>query len=131
MNSVIEKFLKYVSYDTNSNSSSEKSPSTEGQLVLAKILKEELITLGLSDVTMDEYGYVMGTLPSNTENCHKSLGLVAHMDTSQDAIGKNIKPKIIENYDGEDIALNKDVILSKKLFPELKNYIGNDLIVTD
>ncbi len=134
MYKVVEKFLKYVSYDTKSDNLSEKVPSTDGQIMLANVLKDELISLGLKDVSLDDNGYVVGTLPSNCENHNgKSLGLVAHMDTSPDAEGKNINVKIIKNYDGNNIILNeeKNSILSPKEFPELKNYIGNDLITTD
>lgn len=134
MDKVVEKFLKYVSFDTKSDASSEKSPSTDGQLVLANVLKEELISLGLKDVILDEYGYVVATLLSNVENDNgKTLGLLAHMDTSPDAEGKDVKAKIVKNYDGNDIILNGNLntVLSPKDFPDLKNYIGNDLITTD
>ena len=105
---VTERFLKYVSMDTTSDSNSETYPSTASQLELAALLKEEMISLGLTDVTMDEYGYVFGTVPSTIENYEGViLGFIAHMDTSSAASGANICPRIIEQYDGKDIVLNE------------------------
>ncbi len=131
---VTERFLKYVSMDTTSDSDSETYPSTASQLELAALLKEEMISLGLTDVTLDEYGYVFGTVPSTIENYEGTiLGFIAHMDTSSAASGANIRPRIIEQYDGKDIVLNEEhnITMQVKDFPFLPNYIGQSLIVTD
>ena len=130
---VVSTFLEYVKFDTCSDEESTSSPSTKKQLELAKFLKEQLIKLGLCDVSMSEFGYVYGTLPANTDKPITSLGFIAHMDTSPDMSGKDVKPNFVENYNGEDIILNKDlnIVLSPKDFPELKNYIGETLITTD
>lgn len=131
---VTERFLKYVSMDTTSDSNSETYPSTASQLELAALLKEEMISLGLTDVTMDEYGYVFGTVPSTIENYEGiTLGFIAHMDTSSAASGANIRPRIIEQYDGKDIVLNEEanIVMETKDFPFLANYVGQSLIVTD
>ena len=100
-----ERFLNYVALPTTSDESSENSPSTEGQLSLAKLLADELLSLGLSDARVDSFGYVYATLPKNTEGDIPSIGLIAHLDTAPDAPGKNIKAKIVE-YDGKDILLD-------------------------
>ena len=130
---VVERFLNYVSYDTKSDDSSGVTPSTKGQLVLADALVQELKSIGLQDVSVDENGYVMGTLPSNTDKELSTIGFIAHMDTSPDFSGKNVKPQIIENYDGNDIVLNKelDIVMTTKEFPELSLYKGHKLITTD
>jgi tripeptide aminopeptidase len=130
---VCEKFLKYVKVETTSNEDSETCPSTKTQLNLAKILVEELTVLGLEDISLDENGYVMATLKSNTDKKIPTIGFISHMDTSPDMSGKDVKPRIIENYDGEDITLNESlkIKLSTKEYPSLKNYKGKDLIVTD
>lgn len=127
------RFLKYVSIDTQSDENSETCPSTEKQLVLLRLLHNELIALGLSDVSMDENGYVMGTLPANNGKSGPAIGFVAHVDTSPDMPGNNIKPRIVENYDGGDILLNQELnlVLSPNDFPEMKHYKGQSLIVTD
>lgn len=133
MQKVVERFLKYVSFDTTSKEESKSVPSTSGQLVLAKELKRELTELGLKDISLDNNGYLMATLYGNTDKNIPTIGLVAHMDTSDEASGNNIKPNIVENYDGGDILLNKELnlILSPKEFPELSKYIGQDLITAD
>lgn len=133
MQKVVERFLKYVSFDTTSEEESKSVPSTSGQLVLAKELKRELMELGLKDISLDNNGYLMATLYGNTDKNIPTIGLVAHMDTSDEASGNNIKPNIVENYDGGDILLNEELnlILSPKEFPELSKYIGQDLITTD
>ena len=133
MSKVTENFLRYVSFDTKSNEESETIPSTEGQLVLAKALSEELSKMGMQQVKVSEFGYVTATLPSNIDKAVPTIGFIAHMDTSPDMSGKNVVPKIVENYDGEDILLSKEnnIILSPKDFPELKEYIGKSLITTD
>ncbi len=131
---VTERFLKYVSMDTTSDPDSETYPSTNSQLELADLLKEEMVSLGLTDVTLDEYGYVFGTVPSTIENYEGTiLGFIAHMDTSSAASGANIRPRIIKQYDGTDIVLNeeKNIVMAVKDFPFLPNYIGQSLIVTD
>lgn len=133
MSNVTEKFLKYVKYDTKSNEDSENIPSTENQLVLAKVLGDELIKMGMKDVKISQYGYVSATLPSNIDKKVPTIGFISHMDTSPDMSGTNVSPKIIENYNGEAIVLNKEknIILSPEDFPELKDYVGDDLITTD
>ena len=133
MSKVVEKFLKYVSYDTKSDEESTTVPSTVGQMILGKELVMELKEMGIQDVSIDVNGYVMATIPSNVEKAIPTIGFIAHMDTSPDMSGENIKPKFVENYDGEDIVLNEknNIVLSPKDFPELKNYIGKTLITTD
>jgi tripeptide aminopeptidase len=130
---VVEKFLKYVKFETSSKDDSTTVPSTAGQLVLAKELAKELETIGMTDVTVDENGYIMATLSSNTDKQVLVLGFIAHMDTSPEISGADVNPKFVENYDGNDIVLNeeKNIILSPKDYPELKNYIGKTLITTD
>lgn len=130
---VVERFIKYVQFDTESNTETRTTPSTPGQLVLAEELKKELINLGLSDVTLDGNGYVMATLPANIDQAIPTIGFVAHMDTSPDLTGKNVKPRIVKSYDGKDIILHKEknIVLSPVDFPELLQFEGQDLIVTD
>lgn len=133
---VIEKFLKYVKVDTQSDPDSGTSPSTMKQHDLAKILRDELIEIGASDVYYDEeHCYVYASIPSNIDDDKKryKMGFVAHMDTSDEVSGKDVKPRIIDNYEGTEIALSSDgkVVLSPNDFPELLNHIGEDLIVTD
>ena len=133
---VIEKFLKYVKVDTQSDPDSGTSPSTMKQHDLAKILRDELIGIGASDVYYDEdHCYVYASIPSNIDDGKKryKMGFVAHMDTSDEVSGKDVNPRIVDNYEGSDICLSKDgkVVLSPKDFPELLNHIGEDLIVTD
>jgi len=133
MSKVIEKFLKYVSYDTKSDEESTTVPSTNGQMTLARELVKELKEMGIKQASVDENGYVMATIPSNVEKNIPIIGFIAHMDTSPDMPGINVVPKFVENYDGEDIVLNKEnnVVLSSKDFPELKNYLGKTIITTD
>ena len=133
MPKVVEKFIKYVNLETSSKEESTTVPSTAGQLVLGKELAKELGSIGLTDVSIDENGYIMATLPSNTDKQVPVLGFIAHMDTSPEISGADVKPQFVENYDGEDIVLNeeKKIILSPKDYPELKNYIGKTLITTD
>lgn len=128
-----KRFFDYLKIDTKSDPESETCPSTEKQLNLAKVLVKELNDMGLTDVSVDENGYVMGTLKSNTDKKVPTIGLIAHMDTAPDMSGANVQPTIHNNYDGNDIVLNKEknIILSPKDFPELKNYIGQDIITTD
>lgn len=133
MSKVLNRFLNYVRIETTSDENSNTVPSTKNQLEFAKKLAEELNALGLEDVTVDDNGYVMATLPSNIKENVPTVGFIAHMDTSPDMSGKDIKPKIVENYDGKDIVLNEEnnIILSVSEFPELKNYIGETIITTD
>lgn len=133
MSSVVDKFIKYVEYDTQSAEDSNTFPSTLKQLILGKELVKELLELGLSDAAMDENGYVMATLPSNVQKDIPVIGFMAHMDTSPEITDENVKPQLIENYDGNDIILNKEknIILSTKDFPDLKKYKGDTLITTD
>ena len=126
---LIDKLLDYVSYDTQSNENSETCPSTEKQKLLGKHLYDELNKLGLKDILMDEYGYVYAYLDGNSEK--PTIGLLAHMDTSDGASGENVKPRVIEDYDGNDIKLNANVTSEVSKFPILKDYIGKTLVVTD
>lgn len=126
------RFLNYVAFNTTSDCSSQTVPSTPNQLLLAKFVEKELLELGLLEVKCDEYGYVYGFLPSNNKS-NVTIGLLAHFDTSEDASGENVKPHVIENYDGLDIILNEkyNIVLSTKEFPELSKRIGHRLITTD
>ncbi|MCY7776989.1 peptidase T [Bacillus haynesii] len=132
-NKLIERLISYAKVDTQSNENSQTTPSTPGQLTLANMLVEELKQIGMKDVTIDENGYVMATLPSNTEKEVPTIGFLAHVDTATDFTGKNVNPQVIEQYDGKDIVLNEslNVILSPKEFPELADYAGHTLITTD
>lgn len=130
---VIERFLKYVTFDTQSDESTGVIPSTPKQMVFARYLKEELEKLGLKDISLDENGYLFATLPSNVDHEVPVIGFIAHMDTSPDMSGENVKPRIVEKYDGKDIPLcaEEHIVLSPTNFPELLDHIGEDLIVTD
>ena len=130
---VVDRFLKYVGFNTQSNPENNQSPSSEGQIVFGKMLAEELLRIGLAEVEVDWNGYVMATLPSNLDREVPVVGFIAHLDTSPDCSGKNVRPRIIEAYDGEDLVLNdeKKVVLSIKRFPEILKYRGESLIVTD
>lgn len=132
-NELIERFTSYVRVDTQSDESSETCPSTEGQWTLARMLVDELKSIGMQDVTIDENAYVMATLPSNTNKDVPTIGFLAHVDTATDFTGKNVNPQIVENYDGGDIVLNQalKVFMSPKDFPNLPNYKGHTLITTD
>jgi tripeptide aminopeptidase len=132
-NEIIERFTTYVKVDTQSNENSETCPSTEGQLTLANMLVEELKSIGMQELTIDENGYVMATLPANTDKDVPTIGFLAHVDTATDFTGKNVNPQVVENYDGQQIVLNKDqnIILSPADFPELPQYEGHTLITTD
>lgn len=133
MSGVIDRFLQYVQFNTQSNEDSTSVPSTAKQMNLAQEIVEELKGFGLHDVRLSEQGYVYATLPSNTSKSIPAIGFIAHMDTSPDFTGENVKPTLIENYDGGDILLNeeKKLILSPVDFPEVKDYIGKTLITTD
>lgn len=130
---LVERFLKYVKIDTQSNFNSTTTPTTKSQLQLAKILVEDMKNIGIKDCFMDCYGVVYAKVPSNVKNKCDAIGLIGHLDTSPDMCGKGIQPKIIRNYDGKDIILNKEknIILSPTDYPSLNKHIGEDLIVTD
>lgn len=130
---VIDRFLKYVTFDTQSDENTGVTPSTAKQMVFAKYLQQELQELGLEEISLDENGYLFATLPANIDRPVPVVGFIAHMDTSPDISGENVKPRIVENYDGTDIVLcNKDnIVLSPSQFPELLDHKGEDLIVTD
>lgn len=127
-----ERFLKYVAIDTQSSEESETFPSTEKQWTLLRLLVEEMKALGLAEVSIDKYGYAMGTIPAS-EGCENApvIGFLAHVDTSPDMSGENVRPRIIENYDGGDIVLNNALTMRVADFPELKNFVGHTLIHTD
>ena len=127
-----DRFLKYVAFDTQSDENSITFPSTDKQLVLLRALKEEMIQLGLTEVVMDEHGYVMGTIPaSEGYEGAPVVGFISHVDTSPDMSGAAIKPQFVKNYDGGDIALNDTLTMTVKEFPELKFFVGHTLITTD
>lgn len=130
---LLKRFTKYVKIDTQSNEESTTCPTTPGQLELAKLLVEELKEIGLSEVTIDKNGYVMATLPANTDKTVPVIGFMAHVDTATDLTGKGVSPQLHENYDGGDIVLNQalGVVLSPAQYPNLKNYKGQTLITTD
>ena len=128
---ITERFLNYTKFDTQSQEDSDQVPSTEKQLVFANYLKKELENEGLSDVEMDDKGYIYATLKANVKGNIPTIGFISHYDTSPDCSGTNIKARIINNYDGSDILLSEGIISSPKKFPELLKHIGEDLIVTD
>ncbi|EQK41787.1 peptidase T [[Clostridium] bifermentans ATCC 638] len=129
---VLERFLKYVAFDTTADPKNSNCPSSEGQRVFAKYLVEELKGLGIEDANVDENSYVMATLKGNVEGV-PTIGFISHLDTAPDVTGKDVKPRIIENYDGKDIVLNEElnVVTSTKDYPEMKTLAGQDIIVTD
>ena len=130
---LVNRFLRYVRIDTESAEDAGVTPSTPGQMEFVKMLRTELEEMGLEDITLDEYGYLFATLPANTTRTLPTIGFIAHVDTSPDVTGKNVNPRIVENYNGTDIVLSAEdhTILSTSEFPELLRYVGNDLIVTD
>jgi peptidase T len=130
---LLERFLKYVSIHTTSDENTGLVPSTPQQMEFAKILAEELKDMGMQDVSLDKKGYLMATLPSNIDKDVPTVGFISHLDTSPDMSGKNVKPRIVENYDGNDIVLNEkeNIVLSPKQFPELTMYRGQSLVVTN
>ncbi|WP_435414911.1 peptidase T [Polaribacter aestuariivivens] len=130
---ITDRFIKYVTINTESDPDNPNFPSSENQWDLAKVLVKELTDIGMEDVTLDENCYIMTTLPSNIENKVPTIGFVAHMDTSPDFSGKNVKPQIVENYQGNDIILNeeKNIILSPDYFEDLLQYKGQTIITTD
>ncbi|SDR04000.1 peptidase T [Virgibacillus salinus] len=130
---LIERLTRYVKIDTQSDESNESTPSTPGQFELANLLVDELKTIGMTDVTVDDNAYVMATLPSNSDRKVPTIGFLAHLDTATDFTGKGVNPQVVENFDGNDLTLNKDlgVTLTAKDFPELPGYKGHTLITTD
>ena len=133
MDQIVNRFLKYVSFDTQSDEASSSTPSTEKQFRLAEYLVEELRAVGLEEVEMDAQGYVYATLPSNVEHAVPTIGFIAHIDTSPDASGTNVQPRIVQNYDGTDIVLDAEagIVTTVEKFPELLRHVGEDIIVTD
>jgi len=128
---LIERLVRYAKIDTQSDAASTSTPSTPGQWDLLHELQKELAEIGLEDITLDDYGYLFATLPANTDRNVPVIGFLAHVDTATDYTGKNVNPKRIDNYDGNDIQLNGSNIMAVDNFPELKNYIGHTLITTD
>jgi tripeptide aminopeptidase len=133
MQNIIDRFISYVTVDTESNPNSETTPSTEKQWVLANKLVEELKSIGMQDVSIDDKAYIMATLPSNVEHEVPTIGFVSHFDTSPDFSGANVKPQIIRDYDGKDIVLNaeQNIVLSPDYFKDLLQYKGQTIITTD
>ena len=130
---LVERFLRYVSFDTQSDENSGVTPSTPKQMVFAQYLKGELETLGLEEIELDEHGYLYATLPANTDKEVPTVGFIAHMDTSPDMSGENVTPRIVHEYDGSDIVLceEENIVLAPAQFPELLDHKGEDLIVTN
>ncbi len=130
---VTDRFLSYVAFDTQSDELTNMTPSTPGQMIFADYLKEQLEKMGLEEISLDNNGYLMASLPANCDTKAPVIGFIAHLDTSPDMSGKHVKPRIVKNYDGKEILLNKEenIVLSPEEFPELLNYLGQDLIVTD
>ncbi|AUS85161.1 peptidase T [Lysinibacillus capsici] len=128
---VIERLIRYAKIDTQSDFTSETTPSTQKQFDLLHVLKDELAEIGLTDITLDENGYLFASLEANTEKEVPTIGFLAHVDTATDYTGTNVKPQRVDNYDGGDIQLNENLVMSPTDFPELKNYVGQTLITTD
>ena len=130
---ITDRFLKYVSFTTTSDENTNMTPSTPGQMIFAKYLADELKSIGMKDITLDKNGYIMATLPANTDKEVPVIGFISHMDTSPDSSGKNVKPRIVENYDGGDILLNEEklIVFETEKYPEILQYKGQDIIVTD
>ena len=129
---ITDRFLKYVSFCTTSDEETNMTPSTPGQMEFAEYLKNELQTIGMQEVTLDKNGYLMATLPANVDG-KPTIGFIAHMDTSPDASGKHVQPRIVKNYNGEDILLNEEevIVLETSKYPEILRYKGQDIIVTN
>ena len=130
---MLQRFLKYVTFDTESIDDNTTVPTSEGQFVFARYLKEELEKMGLTEITLDDKGYLYATLPSNSTKEIPTIGFISHLDTSPDMSGKNVTPRVVESYAGGDIVLNKElnIALTTNDFPEVEDYKGNDLVVTD
>ena len=133
MEKLLDRFLHYVSFDTQSDELTNMTPSTPGQMIFARELEKELRQIGLTEITLDENGYLMATLPANSDKPLPTVGFIAHLDTSPDCSGRKVSPRIVEKYDGGDIVLNADdnVVLRPDEFPELLHYTGQDIVVTD
>lgn len=133
MMNVTDRFLEYVKFDTQSDELTNMTPSTPGQMKFARHLKDVVTEMGLTDITLDDNGYLMATLEANTDKRLPVVGFIAHLDTSPDMSGRHVNPHIVKSYDGSDIILNQEesIVLSPTEFPELMNYLGQDLIVTD
>lgn len=132
-NYMLERFLKYVTFDTESSDNATTVPTTEGQFVFARYLEQELKNMGLVDVVLDDKGYLYATLPANTDKEMPVVGFIAHLDTSPDMSGKDVKPRVVEGYEGGDITLDakENIVLKVADFPEVEAYKGHDIIVTD
>lgn len=130
---ITERFLKYVSFTTTSDENTNMTPSTPGQMIFANYLVDELKSIGLTEVDVDKNGYIMATLPANIQKEVPTIGFIAHMDTSPDMSGKNPKPRVVANYDGNDIVLNEEkaIVLETAKYPEILQYVGQDIVVTD
>jgi len=130
---ITDRFLKYVSFTTTSDENTNMTPSTPGQMIFARYLVEELTSIGLQDVDLDDNGYIMATLPANTDKAIPTIGFIAHMDTSPDMSGKHVKPRVVENYNGDNILLNEEqsIVLETEKYPEILQYKGQDIIVTN
>ena len=130
---IVERFIKYAKIDTQSDENNPQTPSTQKQFNLAKEVEREMIEMGLTDVSLDDNCYLMATLPSNIDKEVPTIGFIAHFDTSPDMSGENVNPRIVKNYDGKDIVLNKElnIVSSPADFPELLKFVGEDIIVTD
>ena len=128
---LIERLVRYAKIDTQSDATSSKTPTTAGQWDLLHMLQNELADIGMEDITLDDNGYLFATLPANTDRDVPVIGFLAHVDTATDYTGRNVKPQRIDNYDGKDLQLNADTVMTVNDFPELKNYIGHTLITTN
>ena len=130
---LLQRFLRYTEYCTTSDETTGLTPSTPGQMEFARSVRDELISIGMSDVSLDDNGYLMATLPGNCDAKKPVVGFIAHMDTSPDASGKHVKPRIVAGYDGNDIVLNdkENIVLRTDIYPEIKRYEGQDIVVTD
>lgn len=130
---IVDRFIKYAKIDTQSDENNSETPSTKKQFDLARVVEQEMRDMGLEDIYLDDKCYLMGTLPSNIDKKVPTIGFISHFDTSPDMSGKNVKPRIVENYDGKEIVLNEkeNIVLSPKDFPEVLDYVGEDIIVTD
>ena len=130
---ITDRFLKYVSFTTTSDENTNMTPSTPGQMIFANYLVEELKSIGLKEVELDRNGYIMATLPANTDKTVPTIGFIAHMDTSPDMSGRNVKARVLANYDGENIVLNqeKQIIFETDKYPEILQYKGQDIVITD
>ena len=128
---LIERLIRYAKIDTQSDFNSTECPTTPGQWDLLHVLQRELTDIGMEEITLDKNGYLFATLPANTERDVPVIGFLAHVDTATDYTGKNVKPQVIDDYDGKDVLLNKNTVMTVNNFPELKNYVGHTLITTD